>query len=244
MSTTSKKNLADKSSLPLPKSGKGLTSTKSDAIKEGKKIKIVEVPADKNQEKIVKASVGKFSYANSGKGYELHPMASRSIKDYNDPARAIQPTLVQPDEAPQFRHFKIPIDQLRGADQLKNNPVSMIIACQKGLNANRFFELAEAIGLRKEWLAINLLGVSLKTLQRYQAESKPLSPKESEAILMLETLYVKGAEIFGNKVEFNKWMNEPAFGLGEQVPFQLIGMSTGIKLIMDELFRIEFGATA
>jgi putative toxin-antitoxin system antitoxin component (TIGR02293 family) len=174
----------------------------------------------------------------------VHLAPSRSVENGTDSASAAQPVPAQPDEAPQFRHYKIPFDHLAIANQQKNNPVALIAICKKGINANRFFELAESTGLRKEWLAINLLGLSLKTLQRYQAESKPLTPKESEAILMLETLYEKGAEIFGNKVEFNKWMNEPAFGLGEQIPFELIGMSTGIKLIMDELLRIEFGATA
>ena len=107
-----------------------------------------------------------------------------------------------------------------------------------------FFDLAELTGLNKEWLANELLGISLKTSLRYARENKPLLAKHAEMVFKLMALYKKGIEVFGDRDQFNNWLQKPAFGLGEQIPFTLLSMSTGIDLVMDELYRIEFGALA
>jgi putative toxin-antitoxin system antitoxin component (TIGR02293 family) len=123
-------------------------------------------------------------------------------------------------------------------------PAYILNASRNGVSSMRFFNLADFTGLTREWLATKFLGLSLKTLQRYAQESKPLSPREGEAILELEALYKKGIEIFGDRDEFNKWLAEPEYGLGWQVPLELLSTSTGIEMVMEELIRIEFGATA
>ena len=57
-------------------------------------------------------------------------------------------------------------------------------------------------------------------------------------------LYRKGIELFGSTAEFNKWLREPAYGLGKKVPRGLLGTMTGIGLVVDELSRIEYGDLA
>jgi putative toxin-antitoxin system antitoxin component (TIGR02293 family) len=123
-------------------------------------------------------------------------------------------------------------------------PAYIVSTSRSGVSSLRFFGLADFTGLTREWLATEFLGLSLKTLQRYVQEAKALAPREGEAVLKLEALYKKGIEVFGNRDEFNGWLKEPAFGLGGQVPLELLSMSTGIDLVMQELVRIEFGATA
>lgn len=39
-------------------------------------------------------------------------------------------------------------------------------------------------------------------------------------------------------------MNAPAFGLGEQIPSDLLRQPGGLMLILDELIRIEYGDLA
>ena len=57
-------------------------------------------------------------------------------------------------------------------------------------------------------------------------------------------LFKKGNEIFGELEAFRRWIMKPAYGLGWEVPSELMETSGGIELIMEELYRIEFGATA
>ena len=57
-------------------------------------------------------------------------------------------------------------------------------------------------------------------------------------------LLKKGIEIFGTAKSFHMWLNIPSFGLGNQIPFNMMDTITGINLVEEELIRIEFGDLA
>ncbi|HYV92109.1 MAG TPA: antitoxin Xre/MbcA/ParS toxin-binding domain-containing protein [Chitinophagales bacterium] len=120
---------------------------------------------------------------------------------------------------------------------------NIVLAAKKGVSAKAFFDVASVSGIEKNKLA-GLLNVSLKSLNRYRQQHKKLSPGKSERVLKLMRLYRKGEEIFGNVNEFRKWIDEPAYGLGNMIPETLLETSGGIDLIMEELTRIEFGDLA
>ena len=89
--------------------------------------------------------------------------------------------------------------------------------------------------------AAGLLDVSYKTVTRYQKEKKKFSPLQSEYILKTIALFNKGNEVFGSTESFNRWLDKPAFGLGNRIPRTLIITVTGINHIIDELNRIAHG---
>lgn len=60
----------------------------------------------------------------------------------------------------------------------------------------------------------------------------------------LRDLLIHGEAIFGSVATFKNWLNMPAYGLGNQIPYSLLKAIGGIDLIDDELCRIEFGALA
>lgn len=120
---------------------------------------------------------------------------------------------------------------------------NIVLTAKNGVSAKAFFDVAVVSGIEKNKLA-GLLNVSLKSLNRYKQQNKKLSPGKSERVLKLMALYRKGEEIFGNVNEFRKWMDEPAYGLGNMIPETLLQTSGGIDLIMEELSRIEFGDLA
>jgi len=112
-----------------------------------------------------------------------------------------------------------------------------------GVPAGAVYELMETTHLNKDFFA-GILNISTKTLDRYKQRAKLLSPVGSEMVLKLYSLYKKGEELFGNQTEFRKWIEEPAYGLGNKIPKTLLQTPAGIDLIMDELTRIEFGDLA
>jgi putative toxin-antitoxin system antitoxin component (TIGR02293 family) len=122
--------------------------------------------------------------------------------------------------------------------------IAIVKSSREGVGTEIFFDLVALSDLNKESLADELLGISLKTILRYAREGKPLLPRHAESALKLMALYKKGVEIFGNKQHFNRWLQKPAIGLGGQIPMELLGMTTGIDLVLEELVRIEFGALA
>jgi len=126
---------------------------------------------------------------------------------------------------------------------LLQDRTAIVFSALKGVPATTFFEVADLTGYRREQLA-EVFDTSLKTFQRYEREQKRLNPQDSEKALKIMALFQKGPEVFGSMDAFRHWMDKPAYGLGNQVPFDLLHTSGGIDLIMDELVRIEYGDLA
>lgn len=125
-----------------------------------------------------------------------------------------------------------------------SSDLSIVKSANRGVNSVVFTELVEITGINRNFLAEHVFDVSLKTMLRYQKENKNLNPRNSEIALKLLNLFNKGIEIFGTMNSFMSWLNKGAYGLGEQIPLNLMNTNTGIDLIEEELIRIEFGALA
>ena len=119
----------------------------------------------------------------------------------------------------------------------------LVLAALKGVPATTFFQIVDLTGYKREQLA-DLFDTSLKTFQRYEREQRNLNPQDSEKALKIMALFQKGEQVFGAAAPFRRWMDKPAYGLGNQVPFDLLHTSGGIDLIADELVRIEYGDLA
>ncbi|GAB4020431.1 type II RES/Xre toxin-antitoxin system antitoxin [Spirosoma koreense] len=120
---------------------------------------------------------------------------------------------------------------------------ALVFSALKGVPATRFFEIAELTGYKREQLA-EVFDTSLKTFQRYEREQKKLNPQDSEKVLKIVALFQLGESVFGSAKAFRQWMDKPAYGLGNQVPFELLHTSGGIDLVLDEVVRIEYGDLA
>jgi putative toxin-antitoxin system antitoxin component (TIGR02293 family) len=128
------------------------------------------------------------------------------------------------------------------APQIKGN-ISIVLNARKGLSSNVLYDIILLTGFKKEQIA-TLFNTSAKTITRYTQDGKTLDIVSSEHALKLIALFKKGNEIFGELEAFRRWIMKPAYGLGWEVPAELMETSGGIELIMEELYRIEFGATA
>ncbi|GAB3696850.1 hypothetical protein GCM10027592_20450 [Spirosoma flavus] len=126
---------------------------------------------------------------------------------------------------------------------IPSNRTALVFLALKGIPATRFFEIAELTGYKREQLA-EVFDTSLKTFQRYEREKKKLNPQDSEKVLKIKSLFQLGESVFGSADSFRRWMDKPAYGLGNQIPFDLLHTSGGIDLIFDELIRIEYGDLA
>jgi putative toxin-antitoxin system antitoxin component (TIGR02293 family) len=93
-----------------------------------------------------------------------------------------------------------------------------------------------------EWA--NYLQVSERTIQRNQKENKAFQPIQSERIVEVSMLYKYGVEVFGNKDNFDTWLNTKSIALGGRIPKDLLDTKFGISLVKDELGRIEHGILA
>lgn len=85
---------------------------------------------------------------------------------------------------------------------------------------------------------INILPISIDTYKR----KVEFNPSVTEKILEIEEVYTKGLAAFGES--FYKWMDTINPGLGNIHPKQLLNNSFGIRILLDEIGRMEHGIFA
>lgn len=118
-----------------------------------------------------------------------------------------------------------------------------IVSEPQVMYATSFNDMVQVADYDKDFAA-GLLDLSYKTVTRYQKEKKTFSPLQSEYIIKTITLFHKGGEVFGSIESFKKWLDKPAFGLGNIIPRNIITTVSGINFVMEELNRIERGDLA
>ncbi len=104
----------------------------------------------------------------------------------------------------------------------------------------RFQELsAKLFFTQAEWAEI--LHISDRTLQRYLKEEKAFEGLYAEHLYQLENMAELGLEVFGDAKAFEKWLRTSREVLGETQDFSTLRSFWGVKLIGNELGRMEHG---
>jgi putative toxin-antitoxin system antitoxin component (TIGR02293 family) len=121
--------------------------------------------------------------------------------------------------------------------------ISVLTRSKKGLNAKAALDFLSLSGFTQNEFQ-ETFKTTVKTIQNHVTKELTLDSALSEKLLKSFALFDKGIEIFGSGNSFHQWLNTPAYGLGNQLPFDLMDTITGIRLITEELIRIEFGDLA
>ena len=121
--------------------------------------------------------------------------------------------------------------------------ISLLTISKKGLNAKAALDFLSLSGFSQDEFQ-ETFKTSVKTMQNHITKQQTLDAALSEKLLKSFALFDKGTEIFGSAKVFRQWLGTPAYGLGNQLPFDLMDTITGIQLIEEQLIRIEFGAFA
>jgi putative toxin-antitoxin system antitoxin component (TIGR02293 family) len=120
---------------------------------------------------------------------------------------------------------------------------NIVLNARNGLSTKAFYDIVMLTGIKKEELA-EIFNTTMKTIMRYTQADKTMDITNSEQALKIIALFKQGNELFGDIQSFRNWLAKPQYGLGRQIPFQLMHTSLGIDLISEELSRIEYGANA
>ena len=130
-----------------------------------------------------------------------------------------------------------------GYRSLYTDDISLLNQSKKGLDAKAALDFLSLSGFTQDEFQ-ETFKTTVKTIQNHVTRELTLDASLSEKLLKSFALFDKGAEIFGSASNFHQWLNTPAYGLGNQLPFDLMDTITGIRLIEEELIRIEFGDLA
>ena len=124
-----------------------------------------------------------------------------------------------------------------------NNVFLLINSIKQGVKFPIFKTIVDKSAFNiNDWS--NFLHLSERTMQRYKKENKTFDPIYSEKIMEITMLFNYGKEVFGDENNFNIWLQTKNVALGGIAPKELLDNTFGIRLVKDELTRIEHGILA
>jgi putative toxin-antitoxin system antitoxin component (TIGR02293 family) len=108
-----------------------------------------------------------------------------------------------------------------------------------GLTRKSVDNLMKFLGISMAEIA-ELLPISERTLRRYELGHK-LDHAVSSQVLDLAVLMARGLDVFGERTRFISWLDEVSLPLGRKKPIELLDNRFGIRMVLNELGRIEHG---
>ena len=85
-------------------------------------------------------------------------------------------------------------------------------------------------------------GMTYRTYQRRNDPgTQPLTPEQSGRTWTFARVLAKATEVFGSQDEAETWISEPAMGLSQQTPLDLLQTPAGVELVTAFFTRIEHG---
>lgn len=154
---------------------------------------------------------------------------------------------IRPDQSTDvYNHVKRSVD-LMGMTGVKvfsdvKNDNDFITVIRGGVPKRALDNLMGITGITTGEIA-GIIRTSDRTLRRYTSQQK-LNPEQSERIIELARLYSRGEAVLGSLESFKQWMDSTIMALGNKKPKEFLDTSLGIKMLMNELGRIEQGIFA
>ena len=86
------------------------------------------------------------------------------------------------------------------------------------------------------------MGMSLRTYQRRKDDpSRKLSPEQSGRVWKFAEVLDKAIRVFGAQAAAESWMEQPAIGLGQRRPIDLMASPAGVEMVETLLMQLEYG---
>lgn len=112
----------------------------------------------------------------------------------------------------------------------------------KPLSMQRFRGIARQVPFALERWG-HVLHIPATQWKQRIVKRQPLNPLEADRVLLVEELYRRGLEVFGDMAMFQRWMEGKHLLFGT-APMDYLVSSKGIEQVLDELIAIEHGLPA
>jgi len=115
---------------------------------------------------------------------------------------------------------------------------------QTGLPAESLLHLVSEVSFLEQGDALQkAVGLSLRTLQRRRAgdATRLLNVEQSNRTWRFAEIFAQASDVMGSDEAAEAWMTEPATGLSNRKPVDLLATSAGVEAISEYLTRLEYG---
>lgn len=129
--------------------------------------------------------------------------------------------------------------QIRSINIYAQSTDDLIDALKIGFSADSFDKLKERLKISDNMLS-KIVHIPQRTLTRRRQDGR-LRPDESERILRIARIYDKALDVFETESSAERWLKNPARGLGNKVPLEYADTEPGAQEVLNLLGRIEYG---
>lgn len=148
----------------------------------------------------------------------------------------------------QSRYIVLALEML-GGHAVHTSPSQSLLEVHKwvigGIPSESITHLAQSIHALTPPRLSKALGVSIRTLTRMKRHrSEPLSVALGGRAFKLAEVVARASFVLGTREAAVQWMIEPALGLGQRKPIDMLATPMGIQLVEEFLERIEHGVYA
>lgn len=111
---------------------------------------------------------------------------------------------------------------------------------RKGLPLQALDDLATRLAVDRLTLA-DILGTSVRTLQRKAEGEESLSPGASDRLARIVRILELATHVFGEPDKASAWLTAQSRALENEIPLHLLDTDIGSERVQQELRQIEFG---
>jgi uncharacterized protein (DUF2384 family) len=134
--------------------------------------------------------------------------------------------------------------KLKRLDSIKPRIVSetevMELVKNKTINGQHIIELKSLTNQSDENIS-TWLGINVKTFRNYRNPKNQFPGFISEHIILLLSLFEHGIDVFGDKMDFDRWLNEGNFFFDGDSPSIYLTTISGIRFIDTRITNMEYG---
>jgi putative toxin-antitoxin system antitoxin component (TIGR02293 family) len=109
-----------------------------------------------------------------------------------------------------------------------------------GLPVRALDELAEQLNVERATLA-QVLGTSLRTLQRKAEGEERLAPAASDRLARIARILELATHVLGESRKASVWLTSKSRALDGEIPLEMLDTDIGTQRVQQELRQIEFG---
>lgn len=111
---------------------------------------------------------------------------------------------------------------------------------RKGVPVKALDEIARTLGIDRMELA-EVLGTSVRTLQRKTAQRERLGPAASDRLARVQRILDLATHVLGQTEKASLWLTSESRALDGEVPLRMLDTDIGTQRVQHELRAIEFG---
>lgn len=180
---------------------------------------------------------------------ELYERRSTDTQGVGGLAESTANSYEQRSSAPETAEIPRVAGLLGGARVLRravNSPLDAHELLLRGLPRRALTHLVDGLMILGRTPALHkAVGMSLRTLQRHkEAPGETLSLEQSGRIWKFAEVLAKTTVLFGSQEAAERWLEQPAIGLGRQRPLDLLATPAGTGIVEELLGRLEYGVYA